>query len=189
MHPRSSARHQTPPDEKFVILNHLRPKIVNLHIVPLQKVLRDTDEHDKQPHEQPSFPRPAHAERRSARLIRHIQDEVQTHNSRLAIMHVFMTHFRKKYDIIKVDECCINPMTVTISQPPDMPYMEHLNQQIDIDEIHQAVLAGSRQKFPGSEGLELEFYKPHWTTIKDRLHTILNQMYFNKAITPQQNTA
>jgi len=101
-------------------------------------------------------------------------------------MRVFTTHFRKKYDIIEVDDGFINTMTKTIPQPPDMPYMEHLNRPIDIDEIHQAVLDGRRQKAPGSDGFGLEFYKAHWTTIKEDLHNVLNQMYFNKAITPQQ---
>ena len=67
-----------------------------------------------------------------------------------------------------------------------MPYVENLNQPIDFDEIRQAVLAEKRQKAPGSDGLGLDFYKAHWRTIKDDLHTALNQMYLNKAIVPQQ---
>ena len=41
-----------PPNEKFITLNLLRAKTVNLHSAPLQKVLCDTDEHDTQPDEQ-----------------------------------------------------------------------------------------------------------------------------------------
>jgi hypothetical protein len=67
-----------------------------------------------------------------------------------------------------------------------MPYVEHLNQPIDIDEIRQAVLTGKWQKAPGNDGLGSDFYKAHWTTISDDLHTVLIQMYLNKAITPQQ---
>jgi hypothetical protein len=48
-------REMRPPDEKFVTLSRLRSKIVNLHRAPLQKVLCDTDEHDTQPDEQPTF--------------------------------------------------------------------------------------------------------------------------------------
>ena len=78
-------------------------------------------------------------------------------------------------------------MTETISQPPDMPYTEHLNQPIDIDEIRQAVLTGKRQKAPVSDGLGRDFHKVHWTTIKkNNLHTVLNHMYSNKTIMPQQ---
>jgi spore coat protein CotH len=60
-----------------------------------------------------------------------------------------MTQFRKKYDVIEVDDRCINTMMETIPQPSDMPYIEHLNQAIDMDEIRQAVMTGKRQKKPG----------------------------------------
>lgn len=61
-----------------------------------------------------------------------------------------------------------------------MTYMEHLIRPIDIDEIRQAVLAGKRRKAPVSDGLDLDFYKAHWTLIKDDFHAFLNQMYLNK---------
>ena len=79
-------------------------------------------------------------------------------------------------------------MVDAISQPPDTTYAEHLERPIDIDEIHQAMLAGRRHKAPESDGLGLEFYKAHWKTIKDDLHAVLNQMYLNKAITPPKST-
>jgi hypothetical protein len=69
------------------------------------------------------------------------------HNTQLHIMRVFMTHFRKKYDI-EVKDGCIITMADAIPQPPDITYMEHLNRPIDTDEIQQAVLAGRRQKAP-----------------------------------------
>ena len=101
-----------PSDGKLVILNRLLAKIFNLHSVPLQKVLNDTDEHDKQPDEQPTVFHVLRMQKRSARVILYFQDEEgQTHNSPLAIMRVFMTHFRKKYDTIEVDDGCINTMT------------------------------------------------------------------------------
>jgi len=144
MHLRSSAIYQT-PDEKVVILNRFRVKTVKLYSVPLQKVLCAADGHEKQPDEQPTLFHVLRMQKRcSARVIQHFQDEEgQTHNSPLAIMRIFMTHFRKKYDIIEVDDGCINTMTETVYQHPGMPYMEHLNQPIDIDEIRQAVLPGN----------------------------------------------
>ena len=105
----------------------------------------DTDEHDKQPNEQTTLLR---MQKRSfARVIRHMQDETgQTHNSPLAIMRVLMTHFQKKYDIIEVDNSCINTMMEMIPQPSDVPYKEHINQPIYFDEIQQVVITGKRRK-------------------------------------------
>ena len=75
MHLRISAGHQT-PDENFVMLNLLHEKIVNIHSVPLQKVLRVTEEHDRQPNEQPTLFHVLRLQkRRSAQVIRHIQDK------------------------------------------------------------------------------------------------------------------
>jgi succinate dehydrogenase/fumarate reductase flavoprotein subunit len=151
----------------------------------LQKVLCDTDEHDRQPDEQPTLFHVLHMQKRSARVIQQIQDEQrQTHYTLLPIMRVFMTHFQKKCDAIEVDDSCIAAMVDANSQPPDTTYTEQLERPIDIDEIHQAVLAGRRHKAPGSDGLGLKFYKFHLKLIKDDLHAVLNQMYLNKAITP-----
>ena len=185
----AALRDKRPPDETFVTLNRLRAKIVNLHSVPLQKVLCDTDEHDTQPYEQPTlFHVLRMQEWRTARVTRHIQDEEgQTHTSPLNIMRVLMTHFRRKYDIIEVYKNCIKTMTETIPQPPDMHYIEHLNQTIDIEEIRLSLSTGKREKAPGSDGLGRDFYKTHWRTIKEDLHNVLNQMYLNKAITPNKN--
>jgi hypothetical protein len=72
-----------------------------------------------------------------------------------------MTHFRRKYDIIEVDDNCIKTMMETIPQPPDMLYIEHLNQPIDTEEIRLAVSTGKQQKAPGSDVLDREFYKTH----------------------------
>jgi hypothetical protein len=100
------------PDEKFVTLNILRAKIINLHNVPLQRILCDTDEHDKQPEELTLFHVLRMHKRRSARVIRHIQDETgQTQNSPLDIMRVFMTHLD-----FEVDDSCINT-TMEITPP------------------------------------------------------------------------
>jgi hypothetical protein len=148
----------------------------------------DKDEHDRQPDEQPTLFRVLRMQkRRSTRVIRHIQDEQgQTQPASLRIMRVFMTHFRQKYDVIEVDDDCINALADAIPQPTDTTYTEHLERPIDVDEIRQAVMAGKRQKVPESDGFGLDFYKLHWTTIKDDLCAVLNQMFLHKAITPQQ---
>jgi hypothetical protein len=83
----------------------------------LQKVLCDTDEHDRQPDEQPILFHVLHMQKRqSTRIIQQIQDEQgQTHYTLLPIKRVFMTHSQKKYDAIEVDDICIAAMVDAIS--------------------------------------------------------------------------
>jgi hypothetical protein len=53
-------------------------------------------------------------------------------------------------------------------------------------EIYNANYSGGQNRAPGRGGLGLEFYKATWTFIWDDICRILNAMFFEGAITPQQ---
>lgn len=94
-------------------------------------------------------------------------------------MHVFTSHFRRKYGGIAVEDGCIDATIYSVPRPHSTTYA------VDTDEIRNAVLAGRSNKAPGSDGIDLEFYKVNWKTIKDYLIIVGNQMYLEKAITLQ----
>jgi hypothetical protein len=55
-----------------------------------------------------------------------------------------------------------------------------------MEEIRHALRVGGRNKAPGSDGIGWEFYIANWTTLKDDLCTVLNQLYTEKTIALQQ---
>ena len=64
--------------------------------------------------------------------------------------------------------------------------MDSLERPTTPEEILIALRTGGRNKAPGSDGIGLEFYSTNWETIRTDLHGILNQMFLQKNITPQQ---
>ena len=54
------------------------------------------------------------------------------------------------------------------------------------EEIYQTINSGGTNRAPGRDGLSLEFYKTAWPLIGDDLCRIMNSMFFDSTITPQQ---
>ena len=54
------------------------------------------------------------------------------------------------------------------------------------EEIYQAINAGGTNRAPGRDGLNFEFYRKAWPLIGDDLCCIMNSMFFDSTITPQQ---
>lgn len=71
---------------------------------------------------------------------------------------------------------------------PALPttYGALLEEPIATGEIHKALRKGARNKAPGSDSTGLEFYETNWTTLKEDLCDILNQMFMGRAVTTQQ---
>jgi hypothetical protein len=55
-----------------------------------------------------------------------------------------------------------------------------------IEEIHHAIDSGGENRAPGRDGLGIEFYRAARNIMGDDLRHILNTMFFDGAITPQQ---
>jgi hypothetical protein len=52
-------------------------------------------------------------------------------------------------------------------------------------EVSSAIASGGKNRFPGRDGLSLEFYKATQNIVGEDLCRILNNMFFDGAITPQ----
>jgi hypothetical protein len=172
-------RHTTTPHapaEKLSALYRYKAHLVRLQARKTERLLLDTNVHDKIDDEEPSlFQVLQRTKRREARTVRRVLDSrgnaITDHKG---ILQIFVTYFRNKYGPIQVDGGCVNEMldAITLTDTPE--YAANLEKPISIDEIFMALKTGGRNKAPGSDGIGLEFYTAHWDTIRTDLHDILN---------------
>ena len=104
------------------------------------------------------------------------------HRSKAKIMQVFAKYFRRKYESLIVDEASIAAMARVAIPAPPTDIWRDTGRPIDVEEIRNALRVEGRNKATGSDGMGLQFYKANWTTLKDDLCTVTNQMYTEKAI-------
>jgi hypothetical protein len=125
--------------------------------------------------------------RREERTIPHVQNTGGTiRKSHKDILQVFIQHLQNKYEFINVDDSSIKVMLEVIHPPSQLTYADHLHRQISMDEIQSALRTGGKNKAPGSDGICIEFYTAHRDTTKLDLHEVINQMFMQCTVTPQQ---
>jgi len=117
-------------------------------------------------------------------MIQSVQDEHgNTQTTTNGIMRAFTTFLRWKYEPIAVED-----ERVAEIGRRNLPtaWREQLEQPITPEEVHIAVRKGGRKKAPGSDGLGLEFYKANWATNKDDMGELMNKMFIERKVSPQQ---
>ena len=62
-----------------------------------------------------------------------------------------------------------------------------LEQPISPEEVSNAMRKGGRNKAPGTDGIDLKFYKVNWETIRDDISDTMKQMFMERNVTTQQN--
>ena len=102
------------------------------------------------------------------------------------IAHTFTTFLRNRYDILDVDDECVNTMDEAARPDQTTTYGEILEKHIDTAEIYNATRSGGGNRAPGNDGVGLELYTVNWTVIREDLCKILNQMFTAGTITPKQ---
>jgi len=125
--------------------------------------------------------------RRNARVIQQIQYEHERiQKSQTGLMKAFTRYLRRNYELIIVDDECIAAMIGKGPRAHRAPDGELLERPIKMEEIRHALRKGGRNKASGSDDLGLEFYTTNWTTIKNYLCIVLNQMFLAKTTTTQK---
>ena len=153
---------QSPPTtENLVIAIRLKAKILYLQSKHMRGVLMDTDDNDGALNEEITTYHYIRSRKRSkARMVSNILDhQGQTQTDQDSIMRKFKKYIDLKYCNIQSDICrykklisCGIPQIVREAK-------EELDLPITMDELHDAVRKGKRNKAPGSDGLCHEFYK------------------------------
>jgi hypothetical protein len=125
--------------------------------------------------------------RRDTRVITQIQDaDGTTHTAFRDIAANFVQHLVQKFRPLEVDPQAINTFEQRFRPVDLQTYAAHVERPITTDEVHRALRAGARRKTPGIDGICLEFYITHWTSIQTELTQILNDMFLKKHITAQE---
>jgi len=125
--------------------------------------------------------------RQTDRAILQLQDEngcIQKPPEK--IIQIIVTHLRRKYDTLTVEEEAITRMVGARPWTTRQEYQNILDRAIDLEEIKQVLQKIGRNKTPGSDGIGWEFYKTNWSIIKEDLHDLLNEMYTKNTVTAQQ---
>jgi hypothetical protein len=178
----------TPEDKKRALLQKYKAKLIRLHATRQNKTLLDMKDNDALEGEEPSLFHLLKTLRR--RTIRNITQVKDIHNHKYtepqAITDIFLTHLRKKYAPIQVDNNTISILRNNITPVNSTDYIESLESPITKDEVLMALKAGAKRKSPGIDGFCLEFYTKNWETIQNDLIQLLNSMFLQKNIPNRQ---
>jgi len=125
--------------------------------------------------------------RQEVRMIRSLQDEHGNNQTKTnGIMRAFTTFLRRKYEPIAVQDECIERMAEIEWRDLPTAWREQLEQPITPEDEHIVVRKGGKKKAPGSDRFGWEFYKVNWATIRDDMGELMNQMFIERKVSPQQ---
>jgi len=127
----------------------------------MRGVLMDTDDNDVTSNEDITTYHYIRSRKRSkARMVSNILDhQGKNKTDQESIMHIFKEFLDLKYCNIQSDICRYkNLISCGIPQIP-IEAKEDLDLPITMDELHDAVRKGKRNKAPGPDGICHEFYK------------------------------
>ena len=142
-----------PDTAKLPVLQRYKAKIVRLHTRRMEMAMQDNSQ-DKMEDEETSF---FHilkmVKRRETRVIRQIID-MQANNvsGHLNVLNTFVTHLRRKYQPIEIDQTC-----VTRSLTCQTKYADLFQQHITTEKLLSALQSGAKHKTPIPTALAWSF--------------------------------
>ena len=169
-------------------LHHFKAKLIRLHTKRFRMSMMDTADADILPGESPTLYQLIRRHKRQVtRIVRSVKDEhgvIQT--SPAGVASAFVAFFQEKFRHVNVDPESVNVFANLVRAEQSSSPIPDYESPFTLEEIQQAVDAGGKNRAPGRDGLGLEFYRAARTIMGDDLRRILNTMFFDRAITPQQ---
>ena len=92
----------------------------------------------------------------------------------------------RKYGPIQVEVECVDQMVKAGHTRVADRWGDILDMPITEEELHTVVHRTTGNKSPGHDGICMEFFKNNWSTIKDDMLVMFNQMYSTGSIKEQQ---
>jgi hypothetical protein len=124
--------------------------------------------------------------RRATRFVRSVRSTdgtIQTPSAGIA--SGFVTFFETKYRDVNDDPESVKVFANLVRTEQSSCPVHTYESPFTLEEV-KAIDTGGRNSAPGRDGLSLEFYRASRTNVGDDLCRILNNMFFDGAVTPQQ---
>ena len=101
-------------------------------------------------------------------------------------MRIGTTYLREKYRVIEVDNENVMEIMDNMQVKMNREAKELMDAPITMEDIEKAVKMGKSNKAPGIDGINSDFLKIMWQTIKQDIHSIMSEMFMNGTITDDQ---
>ena len=179
---------QSHPGEKSVRLRQLKAKIIRLHNKRIQTIMVDTRDPTMYQGGTPSlFHLIESRKRRDARTTTDIRDENgELQTTTRGLLRTFVGYMMRKYGPILVEVQCVDHMVTAGHIRVAYRWGDILDMPITEEELHTEVHSTTGNKSQGRDGIFMEFFKKNWSTIKDDMLDMFNQMYSTGSIKEQQ---
>jgi hypothetical protein len=150
--------------------------------------LLDTSVNDRMEPEKPSlYHIIQNKQRREQWDINQVTDHMSVlHRTPHEITQVFVQHYTSLFASRRVEEASIK---VILCEDPTRPKEDvdiDLRRGITIEEIKAALSIGGKNRAPGPDGICWEFYTQYWEIINPELCEVINQMFRQGLVTPNQ---
>jgi hypothetical protein len=173
---------------KITSLQILKEKILRLNRSYYNALMIDVNDSDRWQGEAPSLHQLLRTHKgQLQRTIRTIHDtDGIVQQTSQGILRVFTDYYTRKYSKIRIQEQAVaDLLRCDVPKIPDEAQTT-LDDPITIEELRNAIQAGKPHKAPGPDGLAHELYKTEWTTMKEELLRIMNEMYSESKIDDTQ---
>ena len=181
--------HSTAPKkEKLPALQRYKAKLVLFYAALRNKILLDSQEHDKFEGEELFLFHVLRVFRhREVQKIWQVMDSHGNINTTFRdITANFVSYLSHKYHPVDVDGKSLATLQNLLHPMRPTTYAVLLEQTVISDELLTVLRAGARHKAPGIDGLSLEFYTVNCETIGTRLLQLLNHMFLHKTSPPSR---
>ena len=179
---------ETIPERLHNKINVIRNKIMNIRLYNTRPYFFTSPDQQLQNEEHPTLYHIMKIRKRQqSRHISTIRDNNgNLYNTQADIARVFTEEYTQRLTTSNIDTTAINYFTNQIQQSTPPIDNKMLLQSINVEELHNAVINSPTNKSPGIDGVSTDFYRYTWDFIQQDLLEVLNTMYTQGRVAPQQ---
>ena len=176
------------PETMYIKLKEIKAKIVRICNRSQRKLLLNLGETDTGNDDSPSlYHFFKQKKRQSFKAIHQVRDEMNaTQNTPYAILRVFTTEMKNKYDTIPQMGNSIQQILRHACTHLSSMATSAMEAPLTLEDVHHAIKQGKKRKSAGLDGISHEFFQVMWDIMKDDMLDIFQHMYTKGGIQPSQ---